>query len=212
MLSVTAFLLLRLVATWFVVDWISGFVHWLEDSYGHPFARFTGRRVTIPNLIHHARPRAFTQNSWYTSSQLLLFTCLAVVAIAWVIGRLSPMVVFGAFLGANANQVHKWSHRSPRENGPLVAVLQRLRVIQSPSHHQQHHMDMKHSHYCVLTDFLNPILDGTGFWRGLEFAIANIFGLRKRNDDEMLRLVLASDPDLLLRAGSSLEPAGRTTA
>ena len=198
----TVALLLRLIATWLVVDWISGFVHWLEDSYGHPFARFTGRRVTIPNLIHHARPRAFIQNSWYTSSELLLFTCLAVMAIAWLFGRLSPMVVFGAFLGANANQVHKWSHRSPRENGWLVAALQRLHVIQSPSHHQQHHMGMKNSHYCVLTDILNPILDGIGFWRALEFAIAKVFGVRKRDDDEMLNLVLAKDPRLLDRPES----------
>ena len=56
-------LLGRMVLTWLVVDWISGVVHWLEDSYGHPSAPFVGRRITKPNLRHHFRPRAVAQSS-----------------------------------------------------------------------------------------------------------------------------------------------------
>jgi len=59
--------------TWLAVDWISGFVHWFEDSYGRPSLLFVGDRITKPNLRHHFRPRAFVANSWYSSSELLLF-------------------------------------------------------------------------------------------------------------------------------------------
>ncbi len=47
-------------------------------------------------------------------------------------------------------------------------MLQKLKIVQTPSHHNQHHRKGKDTHYCVLTDFLNPILDRFHFWRGLE--------------------------------------------
>ena len=131
--------LLKVAVTWLVVDWISGFVHWCEDSYGSPSTPFSGRRITKPNLRHHFNPRSFVHNSWFASSELLLGACGAALLVAWGLGRLSPMVVVAAVLGINANQVHKWSHRSEAENGPVIAALQRLRLLQSPRHHQQHH-------------------------------------------------------------------------
>lgn len=46
--------LLTIAATWLVVDFISGVVHWAEDSYGSPSATFIGRRITKPNVLHKA--------------------------------------------------------------------------------------------------------------------------------------------------------------
>ena len=190
-------LLCRIIVTWFVMDLISGVVHWAEDSYGHHSLPFVGRHVTKPNLLHHYRPRAFVGNSWLSSSDLLLVACLASLLIALALGRLTPMVVLAAVLGANANQIHKWSHRTPGENGAMIVAVQRLRLIQSPGHHNGHHLDGKDSRYCVLTDFLNPTLDRCHFWRGVEFLIRRLFGTRKRNDDALLSLVLAGEPNFL---------------
>ena len=198
-------ILIKVVVTWLAVDWISGFVHWFEDNYGRPSTPFVGRRITLPNLRHHFRPRAFVSNSWYSSSELLLFSCVAALLLAWVLGRLSPMVVLAAVLGANANQVHKWSHRTRAENGPSIAAAQGLRLIQSPSHHQRHHGDHRNSHYCVLTDFLNPILDYCQFWRGMERGL-ELLGLRKRDDDTMLAAVLLEAPDFLSEVPDDLTP------
>jgi ubiquitin-conjugating enzyme E2 variant len=192
--------LLKVAVTWLVVDWISGFVHWCEDSYGSPSTPFLGRRITEPNLRHHFKPRSFVDNSWFASSELLLWACAAALVVAWSLGRLSPMVVLAAVLGANANQVHKWSHRSETENGPVIAALQRLRLLQSPRHHQQHHLGRKDSHYCVLTNVLNPVLDRSRFWKGLELVLERAFGLKKRDDDAMLAAVLREAPDFLGRA------------
>ena len=191
----------KIAATWLIVDLISGVVHWFEDSYGHPSVPFVGRRITSPNLLHHFRPRAFVSNSWYASSQLLLFSCAAALVVAWLLGRLSPMVVLGAVLGANANQVHKWSHRTPAENGPAVGLAQRLLLIQSPGHHHQHHSGRRNSHYCVLTNLLNPVLDRFRVWRGLEWVLRQ-GGLGKRDDDQLLVVVLAGDPGFLDRPRS----------
>ena len=193
----------KIVATWLIVDLISGVVHWFEDSYGAaPSIPFIGRRVTTPNLAASLRPRAFVSNSWYASSRVApCSVCAAALVVAWLLGRLSPMVVLGAVLGANANQVHKWSHRTPAENGPAVGVAQRLLLIQSPGHHHQHHSGRKISHYCVLTNLLNPVLDGFRVWRGLE-SVLRQGGLRKRDDDQLLVVVLAGDPGFLDRPRS----------
>lgn len=199
---VAAETLLKIVATWLLVDLISGVVHWCEDSYGHPDVPLLGRRITRPNLLHHVRPRAFVTNSWYTSSQLLLIACGAALVVAWLIGRLSPMVVVAAAFGVNANQVHKWSHQTPAENGSLVTWLQRVRLIQSPEEHRLHHVAGKDSNYCVLTNVLNPLLDGAHAWRGLEWILARAFGLKKRDDDALLAELLAREPDFLERAAA----------
>ena len=38
----------------------------------------------------------------------------------------------------------------------LFECFKKLKIVQTPSHHNQHHSKGKDTHYCVLTDFLNP--------------------------------------------------------
>jgi plasmanylethanolamine desaturase len=194
---ITAVILSKVIVTWLVTDFVSGLFHWLEDSYGHPHLPVVGHYVTKPDLLHHYQPRKFVTNSWYSSSDLLLLICLAALFIAFAMGRLSPMVLLSVALGVNANQVHKWCHRTRRENGPLIVAMQRLRLVQSPRQHNRHHLGKKDTCYCVLTDLLNPILDTCCFWRGLEFLIYRLFRLQKRDDAALLALILAEDPGFL---------------
>jgi hypothetical protein len=184
----------QVLAVWIITDFLSGVFHWLEDAYGDPAWPIVGRHVTKPNILHHYVPRAFVANSWFVSSRLLLAICTVVVAVTVAAGVFNWLIALSAALAVNANEIHKWSHRSRRENGPVVTMLQRLRLIQSPSHHQQHHQHGKDSHYCVLTEFLNPVLDGLGFWRGAERVIRRVFGVTRRSDEAMAREVLQNDP------------------
>jgi Lipid desaturase domain len=189
--------LCKILVTWLVTDFVSGFVHWLEDSYGHPHIPVIGRYVTKPDLLHHCNPRKFVTNSWFSSSDLLLVLCSFSLLGALAIGRLGPMVFLGALLGVNANQIHKWCHRTERENGALIVALQRLRLVQTPQQHHAHHLGNKDAAYCVLTGFLNPLLDRSRFWRSLEWVIFTVFRIGTRDDDELLALVLAEDPRFL---------------
>jgi hypothetical protein len=52
-----------------------------------------------------------------------------------------------------------------------------------------------------LTNFLNPILDSSHFWRGLEILVDRLLGIKKRDDDKMLSIVLAVEPEFLDDAG-----------
>ena len=175
-------IIVEIIAAVLVADFVSGLFHWLEDAYGREGWPIIGRLITIPNVLHHHDPRYFTRHSWLQSSWLLLCLGLAVLATAWLCGVLTWQVWLVVILGTNANQIHKWAHRTPSENGLLISALQHVRLVQRPRHHARHHTDPKNSHYCVLTDFLNPILDGIRLWEALESAIWAVFRVRRRTD------------------------------
>ena len=101
---------------------------------------------------------------------------------AAALGLLCWQVWLFALIGTNANQVHKWAHLPPRRVPRPVRWLQRLGLLQSFEHHAHHHRHDKNSHYCVLTQALNPLLDATGFWRLLERLLVPIFGTTRRTE------------------------------
>lgn len=196
--------LFEFVAAVLVADFLSGFFHWLEDAYGREHWPVTGRWVTRPNILHHLDARYFTRHGWFHSSWLLLCLAALLVVIAAACGALTWHVWLAASLGANANQIHKWTHRTRAENGKLISMLQSLHLLQSPRHHAHHHTDPKNSHYCVITNFLNPLLDGLRFWTGLERVIQACTGIVRRPDPS-LRAV-ERDPHLSARLASTLDP------
>jgi hypothetical protein len=168
---------LELVAVLLLVDFVSGVVHWAEDSYCTESTPVIGRWVVVPNLLHHRNGCAFIAKSWIASSWDLAAAGMVIVAVAGLAGALTWHVVLFALLGANANQIHKWNHMPRSSVPPAIRVLQRLHVLQSARHHAQHHRGGKNSHYCVITGMLNPLLDRIGFWRKLEKLLEPVLGL-----------------------------------
>jgi ubiquitin-conjugating enzyme E2 variant len=163
-------------------DFISGAVHWAEDAYARPDTPIIGKLIANANIEHHAKPRAFVTRGWLESSWDLLLLGTAVIATAWWLDMLAWPVWLFVFCAVNANQVHKWAHSNPRENGAIVSFLQKIKLLQTQRHHGKHHSGMKDSHYCALTNVLNPVLDELGFWRGLERGIERLFGMQRRPD------------------------------
>jgi plasmanylethanolamine desaturase len=162
-----------------LADLVSGVVHWAEDTYArHEPGRRVEliNRIALDNEIHHKRPRDFLQRSWWASSWDLLLIGALILAAAQALDGLSPAVVLFVVLSVNANQMHKWAHRNPRENPLGVTLMQRLHLLQTPRHHGQHHRGEKNSHYCVVTNFVNPLLEEVNFWRRLERAIEHVRG------------------------------------
>ena len=163
-----------------VTDFFSGLLHWIEDSYGDPDYPLTGRWITRPNNLHHINPKAFTTNSWLHSAAVLLIIAGAIVLAAWAFGILSWQLLLFVAIGINANELHKWNHLPQKKRPLIVNWLQRARILQSAKHHGKHHYGTKDSHYCVITDFVNPPLEAIRFWRGLEWLILKVFGVQKR--------------------------------
>ena len=115
---------------------------------------------------------------------MALFQTIVFVACltAALVGRLTWEVMLVVAIGINANEVHKWAHRSRRENGRVIGFLQDAGLIQSQRHHARHHRAGKDTHYCVLTNYLNPLLESVGLWAFLERAILALFGVARRHD------------------------------
>ena len=135
-------------------------MHWFEDAYVWQDTPLIGRYVARPNIVHHHYPRYMTRHNWWQSSWDLCVLSALVVLIAWACGVLNWEVWLFAILAANANEFHKWAHRTKKENGPVITFLQMIGLLQSTQHHAKHHTDPKNSHYCTMTNFLNPMLDG----------------------------------------------------
>jgi len=165
-----------------ITDFLSGLLHWLEDSYGKPNWPILGRFIIQPNIRHHHSPMAFTQNSWLRSASVLLFIGAALLIAASLLGILSWRVWAIVMIGVNANEFHKWAHQPTDKNSRIVNLLQRLFILQTPTHHEIHHRRSKDSHYCVVTNLLNPLLEKLRIWRRLESLIHVTLGVTKRPD------------------------------
>lgn len=176
------------VATVLLADFVSGFVHWAEDAYARPGTPLLGR-IALDNLRHHWGPREFLARSWLQSSWDLALGGALVVSVAAATGWLSWHVVLFAVLVANANQIHKWAHMNRSELPWVVGVLQRLYLLQTARHHGRHHAGTRTTHYCVITNFLNPLLEEVGLWSRLEAAMERWIGVRRRNEAEELALL-----------------------
>jgi ubiquitin-conjugating enzyme E2 variant len=99
-----------------------------------------------------------------------------------MLGLLTWQVWLFALLTANANEFHKWEHRTRKENGRIISFLQDIRLLQGAKHHARHHTDPKNSHYCTVTNLMNPVLDRVRFWDGLEWLLAKTIQLKRRPD------------------------------
>lgn len=174
--------LVEFIATVFAAEFTAGLVHWFEDAYIRDETPVVGRLIGRPNTVHHHYPRYMTRHTWWQSSWDLVLLSALLILGTWLCGCLTWQMWLFALLAANANEFHKWEHRTRKENGPIISFLQDIRLLQSAKHHALHHTDPKNSHYCTITNFLNPILDGVDFWNRLEAMLETTIGLRRQPD------------------------------
>ena len=181
-LILLALVLVKVVGIVLAADFVGGFIHWLEDAYIRENTPFIGKWVARPNIVHHHYPRYMARFDWWHTSRDLFLVSAVLVTLAWCLGVLTWEVWLFAILAANANEFHKWEHRTRKENGRIISFLQDIKLLQTAKHHARHHTDPKNSHYCTTTNVLNPILDRTHFWDGLEWLLARTIGLKRRED------------------------------
>lgn len=170
---------------WLLADFVSGFWHWLEDRYFDVQWPVIGHWIAKPNELHHAQPAAFLhQGYWSRNSTTIIPAAVALGAFLLITSFVTSFVVppsGGAWswsllflMVSQANEIHAWSHQ---RCSPLIRALQETGLLQSPTHHARHHRSPFEIKYCVMTDWLNPLLDYVGFWRLLERAIGRVLGI-----------------------------------
>jgi len=152
------------------VDFITGFFHWLEDTWTAPGrSKFLDRWVVRDNIEHHRKPGTIRAGDYWATNRVGIVLA-AVVAVALMIFHVHAwQAYFIVVLVSQSNQIHLWAHSA---SPPLVVRwLQRLGILQSRAHHGQHHKRPYASRFCTTTNYLNPALDAIRFWRGLEWLI-----------------------------------------
>lgn len=175
-----------------LLDFITGVGHWVLDSYIHADTPILGRLYVDPDMPHHRYPREFISLSYLQSSWDLLLVGGLILLCAWALDRLTWEAWLFVALGANTTLFHKWMHRSRRENGPLISLLHDLRLLQTPRQHARHHSGAKNTHYCIITNFLNPVLDAISFWTMLERGIYRMSGVLPRSTKSAMSAGFAS--------------------
>ena len=154
----------------FAVDFITGVIHWAEDTWtALGRSKLLDAYVVRDNIEHHRKPGAIRGGTYWETNRVCIALAFAIACLLLLFGVHAWAAYAIVVLASQSNQVHKWSHcaNPPR----AVAWLQRFGILQSPAHHAEHHKRPYAKRYCTATNFLNPVLDGVCFWRGLEWLI-----------------------------------------
>jgi ubiquitin-conjugating enzyme E2 variant len=164
-----------------LADFIAGVIHWLEDSYGSPDTPIVGKPIKA-NILHHHDPRDFLRNNWWQNARSSLPIVLFFAVVFHLLDCLNFFTISTLIIGWNANEIHKWAHQTKRERPRFATYLQNLGIILSPKHHYKHHRSNHDTDYCVITPWVNPLLNLLNFWRFSERLIYKLTGIRTRLD------------------------------
>ncbi len=168
--------LLEAFFCYLVADFLSGLIHWWEDRYiTSSSPSLLGKYVGEPNERHHSEPNYFLQFSYFNRVYVSVVISLIVGLAFWMIGIRDWQVYFVLLVLSQSNQIHAWAHQGRSQNGPFVTFLQRTGFLQSTKHHAKHHGKPHTFNYCILTNWLNPVLEKIHFWAILEKLLAFFF-------------------------------------
>lgn len=166
---------MTIILAYFIADFISGVVHWAQDKFlNEPYDTPLLEALRLENDLHHARPGAMLKLSPFEN------LCPS-LHFAWLISILflladMPTLGIAFFFASFANLIHRFSHIVFWRLHPAVQWLQRMGVFISQDAHMKHHwngfkfIEKKDTtgRYCVMSNLLNPILDGIGFFKFFE--------------------------------------------
>ncbi len=181
-------LLFSVLAGLVAADFISGFVHWMGDTWGTPEWPVLGPALIRPFREHHVDQKALTRHDFIElngANCLVSIPVLLMVegagywagddeSVALLLGRsfLTWMTLWVFF----TNMFHQWAHREAHENTRLVRWLQARRLILSPEAHAIHHEPPHLDHYCITTGWLSAPLARMRFYRHAERLVTALTG------------------------------------
>ncbi|MFL5349474.1 MAG: plasmanylethanolamine desaturase [Hyalangium sp.] len=181
-------LLSAVLLGYLAADFVSGFVHWMADTWGSTEMPVIGKALIRPFREHHVDEKAITRHDFIETNGNNCAISIPVAIMCVAMPHTSSMWVFlASFLGSMifwvmaTNQFHKWSHL---DNPPAaIAFFQRVHLILPPAHHHIHHTAPYHKYYCITVGWLNKPLTMIAFFPTLERLVTWATGLLPRQDD-----------------------------
>lgn len=156
-----------------LADLTTAFVHWSVDNYASRDWPFIGPHYVAYAHDHHDDPMELLRLSFIKCHWFILSFAVAMAVFLAAIDGLNTLTISALAFGACTNLIHGWSHRSAEENGPLITFCHKLGLLQSPTHHDHHHNN-ESSHYALLTDYTNPILEASGLFPLAEKCLSQL--------------------------------------
>lgn len=173
---------LQAIGIYLLIDFVTGFFHWAQDSLGKPTTPFWGAVFVAPNELHHVEPGAMNKIHWFRYSLPIYGIIIVMLLFSWITGHLGWQGWFAAFVGLFSQQAHRWTHTPRKALPPAVIFMQRIKVLQGARHHWKHHINNHITHFCVVTPWVNPVMDRLHVWRFLERLFVPVFGAPRRPD------------------------------
>ena len=180
---------LGLLGGYLLADFLAGAVHWLADRCFDPRTPILGPLLIEPFRAHHDDPGSISHHDFFevAGNNALVSLPLAVALLAMPLPHdfaTTLLFVFGASLATAlvaTNVFHGWAHakRPPR----IARALQRAGLILTPARHARHHRGGHDRAYCVTSGWLNPLLDGLGFFAGLERLVGTSSDLEENEHE-----------------------------
>lgn len=169
---------LQIILGYILADLFTAFAHWIEDTYIDynskiPFIKI----IAKDNEFHHYFPRGIVGNTYFENIKIPLIIIMPIFIFIYFYNSktlLDYPYLYGTlfFLLIISNIIHRWCHMRDCELPKIVILLQKIRILGSRStHHSAHHSIDSSQHYCVISSYLNPILEKINFWRILENII-----------------------------------------
>ncbi len=188
-----------------MADFVSGFVHWMGDTWGSAEMPILGKALVRPFREHHVDQKAITRHDYIETNGnnclISIPVALMCVLMPFTIEGLENISIFAAtsmgsmiFWVMMTNQFHKWAHLDEAQIPWWLRLLQRMHMVLPPAHHQIHHAAPFDTYYSITTGWLNWPLAKIGFYRRAERLITATFGLIPRRDDIGVDAALAIAP------------------
>ncbi|MEM7453550.1 MAG: fatty acid desaturase CarF family protein [Planctomycetota bacterium] len=177
--------MLKFIGTFFVclwvADFITGFAHWLEDTYCLEDYPVIGGFICEPNIEHHIDPHLMVRTGTFFSRNILQWSlCAGAFGLLWLIGLGNIYTFMILLLASFGNEVHRWNHMS--KPGPVISFLKDFGIIQAHRQHSMHHKPPHKRYYCVLTSQVNAVLERVNFWRKLEWVVEKTTGISPKRE------------------------------
>jgi ubiquitin-conjugating enzyme E2 variant len=172
-------------------DFISGFVHWLFDTWGDLDTPVFGRLAIRTFRHHHVDQKAITTHDFVETNACNISLTTIWASWGFYVLRGDEVTLFNVFFAqallcatiftSFTSQIHKWAHSD--NPAPVIVFLQRLRLVLAPDHHSIHHSAPYNRNYCITVGWMNGPLRAIRFFETLERTITALTGAVPREDD-----------------------------
>lgn len=150
-------IVLELILGWLIADLFSGIVHWAGDSDSLGNTKVMKWLANF-NTDHHAQPLAIVSER-FVQRNISSWIGTSIISTVWfLIFGWSPILITMILGGLMVSEVHRWAH-VPSKAPEIVKMIQKTGIFQSPKHHALHHRPPHNWRFCLLTNFVNPVLD-----------------------------------------------------